>query len=413
MDGEAGRYSFETYKVEKNKFIIYNTVGSEFPEQRGKERYKTKGYKELSIIYGAVEDSYRDTAKLINRVRHQEGATPVRTVADNTEREGEKLIDFIEHKTKDILIKNNFTEEGDPQEKKEKYTNQKVELVKEEQVEKAIKECSLSKKEEEEIRRNPVGYESSDNTVNVSIDDVVVKHQKENRKGVDKNTQKPKKRDYVYNTVAHIQHKGCSYLINGYSLVFVLRVIIAFLLNNDLLKNRIQFFVDGQKSLQTGILMAFSWFNNIGIILDWYHLKDKCKRQLSLAMKGRKIRNDVLNQAINLLWYGMIDKSIEYLNSVDKELVKDSSELKRLINYIERNRFYIPCYEVRKKLGLRNSSNLGEKGNDLVVSDRQKHNGMSWSKSGSVALATLTSLKRNREYKEWFEKGDIQLKLAA
>jgi hypothetical protein len=51
--------------------------------------------------------------------------------------------------------------------------------------------------------------------------------------------------------------------------------------------------------------------------------------------------------------------------------------------------------------------------NDLRVSDRQKHNGMSWSKEGSVALATVTVLKINREYKKWFEKGDLDWKLAA
>ena len=51
--------------------------------------------------------------------------------------------------------------------------------------------------------------------------------------------------------------------------------------------------------------------------------------------------------------------------------------------------------------------------NDLVVSERQKHNGMSWSKGGSVALATITSLKRNKEYKRWFEEKEIDFKLAA
>jgi len=35
--------------------------------------------------------------------------------------------------------------------------------------------------------------------------------------------------------------------------------------------------------------------------------------------------------------------------------------------------------------------------NDLVVSERQKHNGMSWSKGSSVALATITFLKRNKD----------------
>ncbi|MEA3385289.1 MAG: hypothetical protein U9Q89_02385 [Thermodesulfobacteriota bacterium] len=49
----------------------------------------------------------------------------------------------------------------------------------------------------------------------------------------------------------------------------------------------------------------------------------------------------------------------------------------------------------------------------IVVSNRQKHNGTSWSKPGSVALASVTALKRNQEYKRWFENGDLEFKLAA
>ncbi|MBI4752987.1 hypothetical protein HY793_01255 [Candidatus Desantisbacteria bacterium] len=51
--------------------------------------------------------------------------------------------------------------------------------------------------------------------------------------------------------------------------------------------------------------------------------------------------------------------------------------------------------------------------NDLVVSDRQKHNGMSWSMPGSVALASITALVRNNEHKRWLEKGTIEFQLAA
>jgi hypothetical protein len=53
----------------------------------------------------------------------------------------------------------------------------------------------------------------------------------------------------------------------------------------------------------------------------------------------------------------------------------------------------IPCYALRKAFGLCNSSAIGEKINDLIVSNRQKHNGMSWSKKGSLALASLTAAK--------------------
>ena len=60
-----------------------------------------------------------------------------------------------------------------------------------------------------------------------------------------------------------------------------------------------------------------------------------------------------------------------------------------------------------------NSSAIGEKMNDFVVSERQKHNGMSWSKSDSVSLATITALKRNKESDKWFEEKKLDFKPAA
>ena len=51
------------------------------------------------------------------------------------------------------------------------------------------------------------------------------------------------------------------------------------------------------------------------------------------------------------------------------------------------------------EIGKYNSSNISEKANDLLVADKQKNNGKSWSKLGSVALASLTALVKNSEYK--------------
>jgi hypothetical protein len=84
-----------------------------------------------------------------------------------------------------------------------------------------------------------------------------------------------------------------------------------------------------------------------------------------------------------------------------------------LSSYLELRPPYIPCYEDRAQLGWHNSSNLGEFATDLLVSERQKHNGMSWYKVGSVALASLTALLKNGEYKKWFETKTIKFKLAS
>jgi hypothetical protein len=73
----------------------------------------------------------------------------------------------------------------------------------------------------------------------------------------------------------------------------------------------------------------------------------------------------------------------------------------------------IPVYAIRKELGLRNSSHRGEKANDLMVANRQKHHGMSWSQSGSVSLASVSALKLNQEYKQWFREREIEFKLAS
>jgi len=47
------------------------------------------------------------------------------------------------------------------------------------------------------------------------------------------------------------------------------------------------------------------------------------------------------------------------------------------------------------------------------VASRQKHNGMSWSKDGSVALATISTLYKNNEQKNWQEKSRIEFKFVS
>ncbi len=130
-------------------------------------------------------------------------------------------------------------------------------------------------------------------------------------------------------------------------------------------------------------------------------------------MKGRAIRNQMLEQLMPLLWQGRTENAIEFLKKTTVSMIKNHKAMAELVAYLERNKPYIPCYEIRKELGLKNSSAIGEKMNHLVVAERQKHNGMSWSKEGSVALASLTALKRNNENKKWFEEKELNFKLAA
>jgi hypothetical protein len=61
------------------------------------------------------------------------------------------------------------------------------------------------------------------------------------------------------------------------------------------------------------------------------------------------------------------DKAIEYLKKIETKNIKNPDEIIKLINYLELRSPYIPCYEARKQLGLRNSSHIGEFATDLLV----------------------------------------------
>jgi hypothetical protein len=410
VEGEIGRITFGTYWVKQTEETADDTVRSLFPTLHAKEWYRTTGFKELGLVYGSVEGSYRKTSALINRVRHQEGATPSRTLRDNTEYEGRQIIAHMEEQATTILQEHDFTTDGVPTETATDHSQQALVTLPSEQVEQAIQACAPEPEWVTEMVNNPVLYEDSAHSTNVSLDDVNVKRQKATRKEAQEPAQK---RKYVHNTIAHIAHAGASYIISGHGVVNVLRLVLAFLLHNRLLQYNLLFFVDGQRTLYTAILRVFAWFKAIQLILDWYHLEKRCKEQLSLALKGRVIRNAVLEQLLPCLWHGCVDRAIALLQTIEPAKIKNQEALAKLIGYLERNRPYLPCYAVRKRLGLRNSSNRGEKANDLVVSDRQKHNGMSWSRCGSVALAAVTALVRNQEYTRWFQTRTLSFSFSA
>jgi len=165
-----------------------------------------------------------------------------------------------------------------------------------------------------------------------------------------------------------------------------------------------QFFTDGHKVLNEAILKRFSWYKNMGIILDWYHLVKKCKELLSMGMKGRVLRNQLLREIMPLLWHGLTDRAINYLTEIPSKNIRNQEKIDKLISYFEKNRGSIPCYAIRKRLGLCNSSAIGEKMNDLLVSKRQKNNGMSWSKKVLLHWHQLLLLKGTKKVKTGLKK---------
>jgi hypothetical protein len=181
VDGEVGRFTFTTHGVQQGNTLRHRTSRWLFPPLQGKEWYRTRGFKELALVHGVVEDSYRKTTALINRVRHQseEEGTPARTLCDTAEGEGQQVLAQMERQADRMLQEHHFTPEGVPQDAVD-WGKASITLPMEE-AEEAVKACEVPDDWKEEMRTNPVPYEDPSSQVHVSMDGVGVKEQKAER----------------------------------------------------------------------------------------------------------------------------------------------------------------------------------------------------------------------------------------
>jgi len=413
MEAEIGQLEVDTFEIRKRSKRVFSTKRDIFPETGPKEHHKTVCFRELAVLY-PCDEPYRKSAEKLNRaLRRKEGQeVRSRTIANLVEREAEAMTTCIETKAKTILAIHQFTEAGVRTGETTAYRQLGDESVlSQERVFQAGKEVNevLSKERQIDVEalqgtfENPASVKAM-----ISVDDVLCKKQKES--GRKKGSPPPKKKERVKNTVAHVQSgKGETYTLTTTTISGMMIVLVAFLLSNELLTlpGQLVFFTDGADDLLGAIQRVFG-FLPFKIILDCYHLDKKCQQRLSMALKGKQIRNKVLEELLAWLWIGNIDQAMTYLRSLDQGDVKDADQIEKLIGYFSRNLSFIPCYALRQKLGLRVSSNPVEKANDLLVSNRQKHHGMSWSASGSSSLATLTSVHRNDEHMHWLRHHDIR-----
>jgi len=147
-------------------------------------------------------------------------------------------------------------------------------------------------------------------------------------------------------------------------------------------------------------------------ILDWHHLARRCSQLFSQALKGKELARKHRTEVKRLLWFGCTDKAIAYLKTIPDEEIRNQKKLTELGDYLERRKSQIPVYAVRRKLDMPNSSNRVEKANDLIVSSRQKGQGMSWSQDGSSALASVRMVIVNRQTSNWVNFRKFSLKLS-
>ena len=247
--------------------------------------------------------------------------------------------------------------------------------------------------------------------VYISPDDVEAKHQKTKRMNKDKNTLGEKGGFKVQTSNVHIEVDGKWYAVTGKSISSALKTTLAIFLEQHLLENRqIIVFSDGARSIKNWVNSIFG-FAKPKIIVDWKHIQKKCNEYFSMALNGGKAnkekRGEIKREFYGRLWVGNYNEAIEYIKQLEcgkGGIVKNKAKINEMAGYLERKSYGITCFALRRHLKLRMSSNKCEKLNDCDYSQRQKHNGMSWSHAGSHDLATMTATFINEDEDHWFKE---------
>ncbi len=310
-----------THRAEKGSRTVYNAKVDVFPKVGPNERYRSSCYDGLELRL-ACNMSYRKSVEIMNHLRWQDDDDLLksRTLADAVVREGAKIMDYMKAKAEQILLQHQFDEKsGKPKERHVFGTVvgcSEIPTISADEVSKVIDEYNEGREKDRQIDaiQSLKVFEDPAHSVNISVDDVGVTEQKAN--GRRKDSLPKESKHYVQNTVIHIQQGVNKYILDGLGIKKTLILLTSFLLYNDLLTNKtLMFFTDGAVDIKNAIKDIYGW-RPYQIILDWYHLKKKCKERLSMALKGREIRNVVLKQVLALLWLGKVDAAVLYLRII-------------------------------------------------------------------------------------------------
>lgn len=334
--------------------------------------------------------SYREAVDTLNKLFHRSPETSIKlkTYMDFCTRTGNRLESNLNHHASMVLENAGFDPEtGLPSKEPEPKYKEAAGFQNESEIMSAIEKWNDSQTEPDrklsfaEVPK----FETAQDSVYISIDDIGVKHQKEHR-----NPEYQKSRVYVQNTVAVIETQQSTHTLTNIGQRRTTSNILAYLIEHQMLSHKhLVFLTDGAKDIRHNIEEVYG-FRKYTIILDWYHLKKRCQEYLSMSVKGGKeSRNQILRKLLQILWIGNVDQAINYLKQLPDTSLRTINRINDLCAYFEKNRICIPCYALRKLLSLKISSNRVEKANDLAVAKRQKHLGMSWSTIGSGALAQI------------------------
>lgn len=388
----------------------------------------TEGQEEVELLTCTEPGgSYRRTAEMLTRVQHRcsSGQINPRVLEGYVVRTGEKIQNALNNRADTVLRAAGFDPETlcpmegctldikSPDDGRKSGNDAKEEYDR--LIAGIICRFNEGKPEYAQIRDSDLITKAGgdpDNVIIVRIDEVGVNRQNEQRAKTE-NGQKIRKghksTERVENTVIHIQRGDRSYVITATSMFRAFKLLLCFLLENGLKEGvRLLIFSDGASNIRKAV-ERYLGFYPYCLYLDWYHLQKRMREMVSSAFRGtRDQKRAILANVKVRLWAGNVDDTLDYLSGRDEKDIRNRKVFEEMKEYLDkRKRPFIYPYALRKELHAPNASSQAEKANDLIVAQRQKHNGMSWSYPGSGALAVVTALRLNGELQTWIQDREV------
>lgn len=154
---------------------------------------------------------------------------------------------------------------------------------------------------------------------------------------------------------------------------------------------------DGAKTIRNRIHESFG--ETAPIILDYYHLRKKVTAQFSRLGQSKDNKERHIKAMLKQLWHGQVRDALIYSEHEMLVPLVRQPILEDLQSYLLKHEAEIIDYDTRFHLTKKCiGSGRGEKANDQIITDRQKHNGTSWSEDGSAAIAQLKCLQLNKRW---------------
>jgi hypothetical protein len=163
---------------------------------------------------------------------------------------------------------------------------------------------------------------------------------------------------------------------------------------------------DGARWIRTFFTEMLTGIANRQMILDWYHLHQKCRTFCRQICPDPPDRAPLLRRLSRRLWHGNVPSALRLLRRY-RSRAHDTNAVDSLVTCLQARQAWIPNYRQRRIEQRYIGSGQAEKANDLLVARRQKVGGRQWSLLSSDSLAALRTLQLNDSWDRYWEQHEV------